>query len=99
MVLKKLKMNWADFRLTNYESIERWWEIIFSAYFFVSIQATYFQLSEQSNLTSTSLVFSSSNSNISQHSQHSHWESGTTWKSALNNLRLIIQAYIFYCLI
>jgi hypothetical protein len=23
----------------------------------------------------------------------------TTWKSALNNLRLIIQSYIFYCLI
>ncbi|MBW4558494.1 MAG: hypothetical protein KME59_21720 [Trichormus sp. ATA11-4-KO1] len=22
---------WADFRLTDYESIERWWEIIFRA--------------------------------------------------------------------
>ncbi|MEI2579991.1 hypothetical protein [Scytonema sp. PRP1] len=30
-------------RLTDYESIERWWEIIFSAYLLVSIQATYFQ--------------------------------------------------------
>ena len=31
-------------------------------------------------------------------SQHRWWESGTTWKSALNNLRLIIQPYLFYCL-
>jgi hypothetical protein len=95
----KNELGWADFRLTDYESIERWWEIIFSAYLLVSIQATYFQLSDQSNPTSTSLVLSSSDSNISQHSQHSKWESGTTWKSALNNLRLIIQPYIFYCLI
>lgn len=95
----KNELGWADFRLTDYQSIERWWEIIFSAYLLVSIQATYFQLSEQPNLTSTSLILSSNDSNISQHSQHSHWESGTTWKSALNNLRLIIQPYIFYCLI
>lgn len=42
MVLNKSKVNalWADFRLTDYESIERWWEIIFSAYLLVSIQVT-----------------------------------------------------------
>ncbi|MBD2255870.1 IS701 family transposase [Nostoc parmelioides FACHB-3921] len=95
----KNELGWADFRLTDYQSIERWWEIIFSAYLLVSIQATYFQLSEQSNLTSTSFVLSSNDSHISQHSQNSQWESGTTWKSTLNNLRLIIQPYIFYCLI
>ncbi|MBD2564270.1 hypothetical protein H6G95_27430 [Nostoc linckia FACHB-391] len=38
-------------------------------------------------------------SNLLHYSQHPYWESGTTWKSALNNLRLIIQPYIFYCLI
>lgn len=32
-------------------------------------------------------------------SQHSWWEPGTNWKSALNNLRLILQPYIFWCLI
>ncbi|MBW4657060.1 MAG: hypothetical protein KME15_00140 [Drouetiella hepatica Uher 2000/2452] len=25
--------------------------------------------------------------------QHPHWERGTTWKSALNNLRLLLQPY------
>ncbi|MEH1841540.1 MAG: hypothetical protein V7L20_23005 [Nostoc sp.] len=85
--------------MSIYQSVERWWELIFSAYLLVSIQATYFQLNSQSNPTTISLVSSSSDSNISQHSQHPNWESGITWKSALNNLRLIIQPYIFYSLI
>ncbi|RCJ18313.1 hypothetical protein A6770_07005 [Nostoc minutum NIES-26] len=38
----------------DYESIERWWEIIFSAYLLVSIQATYGQLDPQSSPTYTS---------------------------------------------
>ena len=65
----------------------------------VSIQATYFQLHPQSSPISTLEVSSSSESHIFQHSQHPDWEFGTTWKSALNNLRLIIQPYTFYCLI
>ncbi|HCF30756.1 MAG TPA: IS701 family transposase, partial [Cyanobacteria bacterium UBA11049] len=28
----KNQLGWADFRLTDYNSIERWWEIVFSAY-------------------------------------------------------------------
>ncbi|MBE8987311.1 hypothetical protein [Nostoc sp. LEGE 12450] len=85
--------------MTDYESIERWWEIIFSAYLLVSVQATYFQFNQQSSTTSTSEVSLHTESNLLHYSQHPYWESGTTWKSALNNLRLIIQPYIFYCLI
>jgi len=95
----KNELGWADFRLTDYESIERWWEIIFSAYLLVSIQATSFQFHAQTQSTSSSELPSSIDFNCSQHSQHPNWEHGTTWKSALNNLRLIIQPYIFYCLI
>ncbi|WP_228059170.1 transposase [Nostoc sp. LEGE 06077] len=96
----KNELGWADFRLTDDESIERWWEIIFSAYLLVSIQATYFQLHAQKNQHLVqSYLPSSIEFNGSEHSQHPNWESGTTWKSALNNLRLIIQPYIFYCLI
>lgn len=36
---------------------------------------------------------------VSRFNQHCWWEQGLTWKSALNNLRLIIQPYIFYYLI
>lgn len=36
---------------------------------------------------------------IGEFSLHPCWETGTNWKSALNNLRLIIQPYIFWFLI
>ncbi|OUL27302.1 hypothetical protein BV378_11805 [Nostoc sp. RF31YmG] len=95
----KNELGWADFRLTDYASIERWWEIIFSAYLLVSIQASYCQFHHQSSTTSTFGVSTCTDSNLARYSKHPYWESGTTWKSALNNLRLIIQPYIFYCLI
>ena len=95
----KNELGWADFRLTDYPSIERWWEIIFSVYLLVSIQATYFQFESQQHQKSACEVSSSDQESIYQYSQHPYWELGTTWKSALNNLRLIIQPYIFYHLI
>jgi len=35
----KNELGWADFRLTNYPQIEKWWEIIFSAYLMVSLHS------------------------------------------------------------
>ena len=32
----KNELGWADFRVTHYEQIERWWEIVMSAYLLVS---------------------------------------------------------------
>ncbi len=95
----KNELGWADFRLTDYASIERWWELVFSVYLLVSIQATYFQLKAQNHQISTMQVSDSFEESDALYSQHPHWESGMTWKSALNNIRLIIQPYIFYCLI
>ena len=40
----KNELGWADYRLTDYSSIEKWWEIVLSSYFLVSIQANYFSL-------------------------------------------------------
>ena len=40
----KNELGWADFRLTDYPSLERWWEAVISAYLLVSIQANYFRL-------------------------------------------------------
>jgi hypothetical protein len=31
--------------------------------------------------------------------EHRLWEAGINWKSALNNLRLLIQPFIFWCLL
>ncbi len=35
----KNELGWADFRLTQYSDIEKWWEIVFSAYLLVSLEA------------------------------------------------------------
>lgn len=32
----KNELGWADHRLTDYTAIERWWELVFSAYFMIS---------------------------------------------------------------
>lgn len=91
----KNELGWADFRLTDYGSIERWWEIIFSTYLLVSLQADYFQSSSEQPESSKG----TSGTVLEFFCQHPWWEEGTTWKSALNNLRLVIQPYIFYGLL
>lgn len=91
----KNELGWADFRLTDYASIERWWEIVFSTYLLVSFQANDFKSVAKKQAENSSI----SPSPIEQLSQHPWWELGTNWKSALNNLRLIIQPYVFWCLI
>ena len=93
----KNELGWADFRLTDYGSIERCWEIIFSAYLMVSLHADYFQSCLPSSSQPSSAEASSTI--LECFRQHPRWEEGTTWKSALNNLRLIIQPYLFYCLL
>jgi SRSO17 transposase len=85
----KQQLGWHDYRLTDYKSIERWWEIIFSTYLLVSLHADEFRQQQRSDTdttdraTTTTLLFT----------QHLQWEPGTSWKSALNNLRLLLQPY------
>lgn len=102
----KNELGWADYRLTDYASVEKWWDIVFSTYFLVSIQANYFRLETikaesqtTTQLPNVSLSVNQLSSAVAQFSQHCWWSQELTWKNALNNLRLIIQPYIFHCLI
>ncbi len=88
----KNELGWADFRLTDSSQIEKWWEIVMSAYFLVSLQAQ-----------ARNELDSNSNQNLPStfteppdFSQHKWWDFNLGWKSTLNNLRLIIQPYIFW---
>lgn len=38
----KSELGWADFRLTNYEGIQKWWELVMSAYLMVSLHSESF---------------------------------------------------------
>ena len=94
----KNELGWADFRVTDYQSIERWWELVMSTYLLISIQANYFQL-ETIITNSKSPVSTLKSVSSFPFSNHPWWESGDNWKSSLNNLRLIIQPLIFWALI
>jgi len=39
----KNELGWADFRMTSYAQIERWWEIVMSAYLLVSLHTSLHQ--------------------------------------------------------
>jgi SRSO17 transposase len=85
----KNELGWHDYRLTDFASIERWWELICSAYLLVSLHAEQFkqhQTTQDNHETQPEL-------HPLPFSKHCDWELGTTWKSALNNLRLLLQPY------
>lgn len=84
----KHELGWHDYRLTDYNSTEYWWEIVLCAYLLVSLYAVQFKHREKNTSTTTEIT-----SNAFPFRQHPHWEPGTTWRSALNNLRLLLQPY------
>jgi SRSO17 transposase len=75
-------LGWADFRMTCYEQIEKWWEIVMSAFLMVSLFADQFN-------DSCPLAHQ-------QFAQHPWWNNQSGWKNLLNNLRLIIQPLICF---
>ena len=89
----KNELGWADFRVTDYAQIEKWWELIMSAYLMVSLHADALDSrnssEEDDEIDSIQSTFST----------HAWWDSGKGWKSILNNLRLVIQAFVFFNLI
>lgn len=82
--LKQAKdaLGWADFRMTRYDQIEKWWEMVMSAFLMVSLFA------EQFN-DSCPLAHQ-------QFTSHPWWNNQSGWKNLLNNLRLIIQPLICF---
>lgn len=84
----KTELEWHDYRLTDYKSIERWWELVFSAYLLISLQADQLKQHQQRNARRETIL-----SQPSLFKQHPDKEAGTTWKSILNNLRLLLQPY------
>ena len=85
----KNELGWADYRLTDYAAIERWWEMVFSAYFMVTWQSPFFQ----------SLRTAPQPLNATPLAHHPWWTPEVGWKATINNLRLLIQPFIACCLL
>jgi SRSO17 transposase len=86
----KNELGWADFRLTNYSDIEKWWEIVASAYLLVSLHSkalpTFKKPLNTISTTGLGLLLA----------EHHRWDFNTGWKNLLNNLRLIIQPFVAF---
>lgn len=84
----KNELGWADYRLTDYASIERWWEIVMSTYLLVSIQAHYFHLetvqSPQSTTNKSGAFFSST----AQFSQYLRVGAGNNMEKCFKQLKV-----------
>lgn len=80
----KNELGWADYRLTDYQDIERWWELVSSAYLMISLQTSVFQ----------NMLPPDEGTARTTYAQHRWWDTGSGWKHTLNNLRLIIQPVI-----
>ncbi len=76
----KNELGWADFRVTNYAQIEKWWEIVMSSYLMVSLH------SDRLNKSLSSIP--------DKFQEHELWDFKQGWKNLLNNLHLIIQPFI-----
>lgn len=84
----KNQLGWADFRVTDYAVIEKWWEVIMSAYLMVALhtpplrpEGTVPPELDESEVVSAFV-------------QHCDWTLGQGWKTWLNNLRLILLPWV-----
>lgn len=84
----KNELGWADFRVTHYEQIERWWEVVSSAYLLVSLQ---FQGLDDK---APALLDESQLDLLTRFAQHPGWNPPKGWKRRLNNVQLLIQPFI-----
>lgn len=89
----KQELGWTDYRFTNFREIEKWWEIIMSAYLMISLNTESFLA-----LNSSELADKNSKTTIN-FTSHPQWNHQIGWKNVLNNLRLIIQPSLLLWLI
>jgi len=91
----KQELGWTDYRLTDFQHIEKWWEIIFSVYSMISLHTPPFLSLNQSHQMRLDLP---KNSSV-DFTTHQQWNHQTGWKNTLNNLRLIVQPLLLFWLI
>ena len=91
----KQELGWTDYRFTNFQHIERWWEIIFCVYTMISLNSPALLALNQSCQVKTERQI---NSHI-DFSNHQQWNHECGWKNVLKNLRLIVQPLLLFWLI
>jgi SRSO17 transposase len=91
----KQELGWTDYRFTDFQHIERWWEIIFCVYTLISLNSPTFVSLNQSH----QILLDIPKSTSVDFTVHRQWNHQTGWKNTLNNLRLIVQPLLLFWLI
>jgi hypothetical protein len=91
----KQELGWTDYRFTNFQHIEKWWEIIFCVYTMISLNSPAFLDLNQSYQIETK----GQKGNLNNFYNHQQWNPVSGWKNTLNNLRLIVQPLFLFWLI
>ena len=87
----KDQLGWADYRVTHYAQIDRWWEIVSSAYLMVSLQFWGLGDYPPTVLDEEQLDL------LTRFRQHRYWNEPQAWKRRLNNVQLLIQSFLYFC--
>jgi hypothetical protein len=90
----KDELGWADYRLTEAHSIERWWELVMCAYLLVSLQAPAFAA-----VPGGSTAELAPPPTAGEARQHPAWTDDASWKHRLTNLRVFLQPFVCACLL
>jgi SRSO17 transposase len=78
----KNELGWADFRVTNYAQIQKWWEVVMSAYLLVSLHSSVLNPSDHSSEDNTRQSW------LDKFSTHDWWDEEHGWKNLLNIARI-----------
>jgi SRSO17 transposase len=84
----KNELGWSDFRFTDYAPIEKWWEVVMSAYLMVTLHTP--PMRPEGVLAPETAP----SELISSFTKHRDWNQGNGWKNCLNNLRLILLPWV-----
>jgi SRSO17 transposase len=71
----KNELGWADFRVTDYAQIEKWWEIVMSAYLLVSLHAQVLNNPDGKGLNRTTDPI------VKKFREHQWWDRRQGWKN------------------
>jgi SRSO17 transposase len=90
----KDELGWADYRLTDAHSIERWWELVMCAYLLVSLQAPTLAAPADQPASTPAPAGPPAVAR-----QHPAWTDDASWTHRLRNLRLFLQPFVCACLL
>jgi SRSO17 transposase len=90
---------WADYRVTDDAAIERWWELVMSAYTLVSRQTVDIAPLGHLAPASSSAPHTPPPDVPAPLDAHPAWDTRSGWKHHLNTLRLLLQPYVCSCLL